>query len=177
MPRTISLAQQALALRRLVPGGRTRMRAGFLTWEASITPTVLSRTYPVRLEYRMTHHPAVRVLRGVNPRQDEVPPHMYADSRLCLYEESQWNSSMFLAETIVPWTSEWLAHYELWSVDGIWYADGEPPETTPVEPLPSARSRRNRNLPSVRARRARRSRLSRSLATAPGPSGPARSPG
>jgi hypothetical protein len=144
------------------------MRAGFLTWEASLTPTVLSRTYPLRLDYRTGHHPAVRILKGVNLRQGEIPPHMYSDSRLCLYEESQWNSSMFLAETVVPWTSEWLAHYELWSVDGVWYADGKPPEIAPVEPIPPPRPRRSRSLPSARARRARRNRLSRNLATGTG---------
>lgn len=31
---------------------------------------------------------------------------------------------MLLADTILPWTSEWLLHYELWLVMGRWAGSG-----------------------------------------------------
>jgi hypothetical protein len=29
-----------------------------------------------------------------------------------------------IADTIVPWTAEWLVHYEIWLVTGEWYGGG-----------------------------------------------------
>lgn len=54
-------------------------------------------------------------------------PHVYDDGTLCLYERGEWNDNMFLADTIVPWASEWLAHYEIWLGHGKWYGGGEWP--------------------------------------------------
>jgi len=34
---------------------------------------------------------------------------------------------MFLADTILPWAAEWLAHYEIWFATGTWYGGGEWP--------------------------------------------------
>ena len=31
---------------------------------------------------------------------------------------------MYLAETILPWASEWLAHYEGWLYTGEWKGGG-----------------------------------------------------
>jgi hypothetical protein len=31
---------------------------------------------------------------------------------------------MLLADTILPWTSEWLFYYELWSVNGYEWLGG-----------------------------------------------------
>jgi hypothetical protein len=48
----------------------------------------------------------------------------------------EWHPSMLLVETIIPWTTEWLAHYELWKRTHQWYGDGdasdaEPPSADP----------------------------------------------
>ncbi|SMX50738.1 hypothetical protein [Maliponia aquimaris] len=55
-------------------------------------------------------------------------PHLLYDpespeaSALCLFdpEQNEWRSSMWISDTIVPWASEWLHHYELWHFDGVW---------------------------------------------------------
>ncbi|MDT0651422.1 hypothetical protein [Autumnicola edwardsiae] len=31
---------------------------------------------------------------------------------------------MFIADTIIPWSSEWLYHYEIWAGTGKWQAKG-----------------------------------------------------
>lgn len=51
---------------------------------------------------------------------------MYADNRPCLYwpRTAEWDGSMLLAEVVVPWTSEWLAHYEIWLATGKWHGRG-----------------------------------------------------
>jgi len=46
-----------------------------------------------------------------------------------------------VATTIVPWTSLWLRHYEVWHVTGEWWGGGEHPEIgqSAVTPLQIAR--------------------------------------
>ena len=34
---------------------------------------------------------------------------------------------MLIAETIVPWASEWLFYYEIWKGTGEWYGGGDWP--------------------------------------------------
>ena len=34
------------------------------------------------------------------------------------------DASQFIADTIIPWTSEWLLHYEIWVATGIWHGGG-----------------------------------------------------
>lgn len=36
---------------------------------------------------------------------------------------------MHLWETVIPWTSEWLLHYEVWLATGDWHGRGEHPST------------------------------------------------
>lgn len=50
------------------------------------------------------------------------------DSALCLFdpEQNEWRSSMWISDTIVPWASEWLHHYELWHFDGVWRGANAP---------------------------------------------------
>jgi len=72
----------------------------------------------------------------------EVPdgislPHTFPSDRLCLYWRGQWDASMSIAKTIVPWTSEWLLHYELWQITGKWLGGGH-------EASDSAKPRRQR---------------------------------
>jgi hypothetical protein len=55
---------------------------------------------------------------------------------------------MSIADTIVPWTAEWLVHYEIWLMTGEWYGGGDcPPRRAGTTGLPSVgrpRSRRPR---------------------------------
>jgi hypothetical protein len=43
------------------------------------------------------------------------------------WEMYEWTVGMSIANTIVPWTSEWLAHYEIWLATGDWQGGGEWP--------------------------------------------------
>lgn len=64
---------------------------------------------------------------------EEAPlPHVYFDqkeicnSRLCLFDPAanEWSPKQLVADTIVPWTAEWLASYEGWQATGRWYSGG-----------------------------------------------------
>ena len=103
---------------------------GFI-WEGSLKPYDLSNTYDIRIEYNVKYHPKVFV---INPKplplakeEIELPHvHNHQEQLLCLYhiKKYEWNESMMIAETIIPWTSEWLLHYEIWVATGIWHGGG-----------------------------------------------------
>jgi hypothetical protein len=65
--------------------------------------------------------------------EGERLPHVYlhdgSSCRLCLYlpGSGEWSSEMFLAETFVAWTIEWLRYFELWLIDGDWRGGGKHP--------------------------------------------------
>lgn len=54
-------------------------------------------------------------------------PHIYPGNELCLYYPGEWHDDMLLATTVIPWTAEWLMHYELWLVTGHWSGGGHTP--------------------------------------------------
>ncbi len=69
--------------------------------------------------------------------EEESPlPHVYPDkdndyrlsplSPLCLFDPraDEWNHSMKIANTTIPWTARWLACYEIWEATGRWVGGG-----------------------------------------------------
>jgi hypothetical protein len=163
--RSLSLPQQALALRRDFPRANTSVMPGALVWQHAVTPTPLSREYQIRVSYRPGRYPEVTVADPpLVPDERGFIPHYYGDGALCLHDLHEWDATMLIAATILPWTVEWLAHYELWKRSGHWYGDGEPrasskpdqmPEVAPGPPRNRAQRRRDEQ---ARARAARHNR-------------------
>lgn len=100
-----------------------------LSWQFEISPSPLSDTYKVRLDYRIGQSPKVYVLTPLSLAKNTTRlPHVYEQKtqRLCLYypDGQQWNASMPLAKTIVPWIYDWPYHYEIWLGSGVWQGGG-----------------------------------------------------
>lgn len=126
-PVRLSLAQQAMILRSRFPASRVDLRRDRVSWTGTIRPTPCSRDYEVVIVYRQGRYPHVTVLDPpLEPGPGDTLPHTYRDGSLCLHLKSEWDSSMPIADTIVSWAAEWLAHYELWKVRGRWYGDEHP---------------------------------------------------
>jgi hypothetical protein len=124
--RGLSLTRQAFALRRTFPEAMTSIRRSKLMWTGILTPTPLSREYTVRVIYSLGAYPQVIILDPPPvPDQNGLLPHFYRQGGLCLHAAHEWDGSMLIVETIVPWTTEWLAHYELWKWHGQWQGDGD----------------------------------------------------
>jgi hypothetical protein len=103
-------------------------------------PFTLSIEYGLPVSGLIQRHrvfPVVRVLRPslvLNfDADDEAPlPHVYFEgpdyrlSPLCLFDPmaNEWNPSMSIARTTVPWAARWLACYELWEATGRWHGGG-----------------------------------------------------
>jgi len=127
-----NLAVQELTLRKRFPESQSRIKRSELIWECDLQPSPLSAVYRVCLRYRLKGIPKVNVLTPqLQMREDDQPPHMYsyAEQRLCLYlpEADEWDGSMLLAKTVIPWTCEWLLQYEVWLVTGEWRGPGKHP--------------------------------------------------
>ena len=103
-----------------------------LLWEVSLKPTPLSDTYRVKLQYKLYERPNVWVIKPKLQKFDNKKiPHRFHDGSLCLfrYLYNEWNASLRIADTIIPWTSLWLYYYEIWLATGIWYGGGEHPKS------------------------------------------------
>ena len=133
MNRRLNLVAQQNALQRLYPQAISRIQRSELHWRGSLKPTELSRTYVIKLTYKLRERPSVSVVRpALECRPGEDLPHVYPGNRLCLYlpRMAEWTNLMLIAETIVPWASEWLLHYEVWLATGEWTGGGEHPRAT-----------------------------------------------
>lgn len=81
----------------------------------------------------------MRIFDRLATREGESLPHVYSDGTLCLHLSGEWNEKMYLVDSIVPWTAEWLANYEIWLATGDWNGGGEwPLGRSPPDELPAA---------------------------------------
>lgn len=145
-PRALTAAQQFLNLRSnpISPGSGT-LRAGHLTWCCAVTPTPISRSYDLRIDYRQGDTPRafIEAPNLVALAEGRRLPHVYEQrpTRLCLYlpGTGEWTPALRLDQTIVPWATLWLYFFEDWLVSGEWKGGG-------MHPAPDQRrARRNRN--------------------------------
>ncbi len=100
----------------------------------------------------------------LEPDERKLLHHLYPNGDLCLHRLDEWDPSMLLVEMIIPWTAEWLAHYELWKPNHHWYGDGdgadqEAPAADPpaLSERPASRDERRRQA-RAEARRTRHER-------------------
>ena len=104
---------------------RPRVARGVLTWRSELCPSPASPVYTVSLTYRVGEPPKVFVdAPRLDPGHRERLPHVYDGDRLCLYTPGEWQATMSIAKTIIPWTAEWLLHYELWKATDRWAGGG-----------------------------------------------------
>lgn len=127
----ISLIHQAGALRSYFPSSLIRRKwEDELVWIGEITPTPLSETYKIKLHYRRGEFIKVFVIGTklkLAPGETKLP-HVYSTvkQQLCLYypKDNEWHSGVFYVQSLIPWASEWLYHYEIWVGTGKWHGGG-----------------------------------------------------
>lgn len=129
----IPLVVQAYKLQHYFPDSKWTIDncGSRLVWKGTLQPTDLSGSYKIKLIYKRNEHPDVYVIEPdplTLAKGAEKLEHVY-DTRkqhLCIYyrKAKEWNTDKFIADTVIPWTSEWLMHYEYWVATGIWYGGG-----------------------------------------------------
>lgn len=133
----ISLIVQEGKLKNMFPNSNIkRVREDSLTWTCSVTPSPLSNTYTLKLQYVRNNSIKIFVTEPkplILAAGKTKLPHVYSTSeqRLCLYypDGIEWNTGMLYTRTIIPWACEWLYHYELWVATGNWHGGGIHHET------------------------------------------------
>ncbi|WP_219821625.1 hypothetical protein [Sneathiella aquimaris] len=134
---------QIASMTRMWPGLKRRgQRRGRIKWVGTVRPQF--QTYRIEISHLVPKPPQVRVL---SPELTRLPdneegqlPHVYPpadDPTLCLYDPAndEWDHSMLISETIVPWALDWLACYELWLMTGRWTGGGRHQEVGHNEEL------------------------------------------
>ena len=141
----ISLATQHGHLLRRYPNSRITRGRERLMWSGGLTPAEYSATYELLIDHQIGKSPLVYVVR---PRlqvvQGQALPHVYSLNTLCLFlGNREWHDSIPIADTLVPWASEWLLFYELWlATGGEWLGEGEHPPPGPLDRRARRRSGR-----------------------------------
>ncbi|MFS6537789.1 hypothetical protein V6D52_10880 [Idiomarina loihiensis] len=137
----IGIREQYLALKQFCPGTVVITdNDKTVRWEGTLQPTPFSREYRVVIKYTLSHPPVCVVkepdlLALAGGREI---PHIYQNqtgikgTQLCLYlpavkqknKVSEWQPTMFVANTILPWASMWLLYFEFWLFNGKWDGGG-----------------------------------------------------
>jgi hypothetical protein len=134
---SLTPAQQYAFLRASRVGhGTGQLNAIGLLWEYTDRPTLLSREYLLRIEYRRGDTPRVFVkdpdIAALTGGRDT--PHVYKDPlRLCLYlpRSGEWDATKRIDETFVPWALVWLYYFEEWLASDKWKGGGVHPDDLP----------------------------------------------
>ena len=121
---SLTIAVQAAHLKRAFPDSQVSLGHNVsLTWIGHLQPTPLSDRYMVKIKYRLNDRPQVIVIEPqLQSRNGDPPPHVFKGNDLCLFRYAylEWDGTKSVANTILPWASLWLFHYEIWRVTGIW---------------------------------------------------------
>lgn len=150
-PRPIPLPHQRLGLQSRYPDATVTGTRHELVWRGTLTPTEYSASYEVVISHNLHQSPLVYVAR---PHLQLVPgkllPHVFRLNLLCLHTLSKsWIASRLLADTLVPWSAEWLFFYEIWLASGgTWFGEGEHPAPSGGSPNRS-RSPKTKSQPAA----------------------------
>lgn len=132
----MDLALQLMRLQQSYPDSMVWLSGGELHWRGTLQPTVASRRYRVRLLYRVGDsiprcyviEPGLRALVAASSQPGRPLPHVYSaeGDPLCLFTDQEWNATMAIADTTIPWASLWLRFFETWLVTNTWEGSGAP---------------------------------------------------
>lgn len=137
-----NLAQQMFSIRHRYSQNIVEyvMKNNVLHCIVRVCPTEQSRQYLITLKYKTGESPQVFLInQGIMKDKNDVLPHCYERKyyssnkervKLCLFYpgRGEWDNSMLIADTIIPWAVEWLYYYEKWRMTGEWYGGGEHPK-------------------------------------------------
>ena len=127
----LTISQQDWLVRARYPQFRsTSDRGNRIIWTGNLQPTARSACYRVEITYVVPRRPEIRVLEPELHKREgsERLPHVFPGDLLCVHEACDWNATMMIAATIIPWLCSWLYFYEVWLDTGYWEGEGTHPE-------------------------------------------------
>ena len=125
----LTFAQQIGRMSASHSGFRPKFNRKGVFWVGQLQPSPVSEKYVVRIDYTLRKRPKVWVLEPALRRRrvDQKIPHTFYDGSVCLHVHADWTPGMFIADTIIPWLSLWLYHYETWHAIDAWLGGGHEP--------------------------------------------------
>lgn len=126
----LNIAVHAGRIKNYFPESIVTISPGHLVWKCTLTPSPLSNAYKIKMVYKLGSHPNIYVEEPKLALAEGKTklPHVYSTKKqwLCIYYRSgrEWNSTMQIADTVIPWACEWLLHYEYWLATGKWHGKG-----------------------------------------------------
>ena|ERR1017187_5086725 len=130
-PKWLTICQQDWWVRARYPQFRSASNRGDrIIWTGEIQPTARSARYHLEITYVVPQRPEIRVLAPELRRREggQRLPHSFPGDLLCVHEAADWNATMMIATTIIPWICGWLYFYEVWLDTGYWQGEGTHPE-------------------------------------------------
>ncbi len=125
-------AQQIGRMRSKFPGLAVAFKRGRIVWTGDWWPHPLSDTYRIQVSYTLGWRPRIAILSPqLKLAQGRTRlPHVYLDGQMdiCVHRPGEWTPSRLIADTIMPWISQWLRFYEVWQQTGSWEGEGTHPE-------------------------------------------------
>lgn len=131
----LNLAHRVLDLNSLgLPDCSYSFKSGReLEYRLTLSPTAASRIYKCELRVprgstaprMIVVDPDLQLLAG-NRALPHVYPFAGKGTFLCLWhpKSQEWNSTMRLSNTLIPWTLRWLWYFEDWLSSDEWAGDG-----------------------------------------------------
>lgn len=107
------------------------LHGGRLVWRATVKPSALSDIYQVCIDTKPRSFPQVWVSGGAVDRCKDLSlvPHKFGCEErpprihVCL-QYGDWSTDQLFTETVMPWCSEWILHFEIWMTTGDWHGGG-----------------------------------------------------
>ncbi|MFM2386363.1 MAG: hypothetical protein RL660_1120 [Bacteroidota bacterium] len=135
--KNIPTAVQAGYIKKMFPDSHLLVKHDKqLVWSNTICPSPIGDNYKIKLEYSTHSKPNVFVLSPkplllANGKTQLEHCYDQQKQRLCLYvpNSGEWTAQKLLTQTIIPWTYDWLYHYEIWLATGNWTGGGIHPLT------------------------------------------------
>lgn len=158
------------SVERLFPQFRTVLDTSWgCAWRGTLQPVaqpyeVLVTYFPGLLTSQLSYlyqPPRVYLLSPAPERRPSQPniriPHLYRHptpeqpAQLCLYYPSsgEWKWWDWIGETIIPWTAEWLAFYEIWRITGTWEGPERHPDLGAIKTDQTVKPTLSGGLPSA----------------------------
>jgi len=127
----LTQAQQLFAMSKYPQFSAKCVRNKEIKWVGDWQPCDLSPRYSLEITYTQGLRPRVAVLTPVlvlGPGHTELPHVFDGQKSICVHTADEWTPHMLIADTILPWISQWLAFYEAWAVTGKWLGKGTHPD-------------------------------------------------
>lgn len=129
--RELTQSQQLLWMQSRYPELRARVqRQRSIVWEGPWTPDDLGGRYLIRVSYKQGFRPRIAIVEPplrLAPGHDKLPHTYGGQTDICVHRPEEWHKGLLIADTIMPWISQWLYFYEIWAVTGKWIGKGTHP--------------------------------------------------